>query len=253
MTKPKVSIVIPTIPDRIEHLQRALSSIAKQTYNKKLIETIVVREGNSASEARNIGIERATGKYIAFLDDDDICHPERIELQVEAAEKHPEAGLIISWIEDKRFGQSYIDNYKEKISHEEVLKLMRLSSTSSYFVKTDIVKKLKGFDVDFPSAQEYELAIRISKETKNVICVQKILVTQNKTENQITSDWDKKIDGFKKLLKKHKNLYKNLGLTSYITIRIKFFGMIQLFKASKLTGGKIYKIIVPIKRWTGNE
>ena len=247
---PKVSIVIPTISGRIELLQKALSSIEKQTY--KNIEIIVVRDDGSPTQKRNMGIERASGKYVAFLDDDDICHPERIERQVELAEKYPDVGLIICWIEDRRFGEPYIDKYKKVITHEEVLQLMRLSSTSSYFARRDILKKLKGFDESLPTAQEYELAIRISAETHHILCVDQILVTQFKTPDQITKDWNKKIIGIKKIREKHKHLYKKLGFIKYLKMRVKFFGVITLFHIANGIGEKIYSIIIPVKRITGH-
>lgn len=251
MKQPKVSIIIPTLSGRIKHLQKALSSIEKQTY--KNTETIIVREGNSASEARNIGIDRANGKYIAFLDDDDICYPQRIELQVQEAEENPNAGLIFCWIQDKRFGKEYTDNYKKEINLNDALKLMRLSSTSSYFVRKDLLTKVGNFDTTFPSAQEYELAIRLLKETDKAICINKILVTQNQSEGQITKDWDKKIKGLQQLLKKHKSLYKKLGFIEYGKIRIKFILAITLYRFAGIFGEGIYKVIIPIKRRTGNE
>lgn len=48
-------------------------------------------EGGSA---RNTGIRRAKGKYLAFLDGDDLWDPEKLAVQVETAECFPHAGLI---------------------------------------------------------------------------------------------------------------------------------------------------------------
>jgi len=61
--KPLVSVVIPTLPKE-KLLERAVQSVNNQTY--KNIEILPITEGNNACEARNIGISRSTGKYIAF-------------------------------------------------------------------------------------------------------------------------------------------------------------------------------------------
>ena len=44
--------------------------------------------------ARNVGILASTGKYVAFLDDDDLRIPGSIDLQVEALETNPDAGFV---------------------------------------------------------------------------------------------------------------------------------------------------------------
>ena len=106
----KVSIIIPTY-NRFKYLLNAVNSVKNQTY--KNIEIIVINDCSTqqeyyqnkidnvimihldinsknllgfgcAAKVRNHGIEIATGDYIAFLDDDDIWFPRKIELQIKA-------------------------------------------------------------------------------------------------------------------------------------------------------------------------
>lgn len=106
----EVSVIIPTY-NRFHHLLNTIDSIKSQTF--KNIEIIVVNDGSTEENyyrynwqgviiinlkentkikygygnigyVRNRGIERATGKYVAFCDDDDIWFPEKIELQLKA-------------------------------------------------------------------------------------------------------------------------------------------------------------------------
>lgn len=102
MSHPLVSVIVPTF-NRHEFLERTLISIDNQTY--KNIEIIVVDDGSKInyaekickqfsnckyyykyngglSSARNYGIQKAKGAYIAFLDDDDLFLPHKIEVQV---------------------------------------------------------------------------------------------------------------------------------------------------------------------------
>ena len=110
MGQRSVSVVIPTNRGG-PYLAEAAASVAAQTV--RVAEVILVDDGSAApgladtaedlgiayvrqeasglSVARNTGARRATGEWIAFLDDDDVWHPDRIERQLDALEAHPEA------------------------------------------------------------------------------------------------------------------------------------------------------------------
>lgn len=113
---PRVSVVIPTY-NRGHYLRETLDSVFYQTYRD--IEIIVVDDGSTENtpefikeyldriiyiykenggqgSARNVGINRAKGEYIAFLDSDDLWLPQKIKIQVEYMDKHPEYGMIFS-------------------------------------------------------------------------------------------------------------------------------------------------------------
>lgn len=112
----KVSVIIPTY-NRFRYLLNAIDSVQKQTYPN--IEIIVINDhssdenyythifdekikiihldisGNSRAVCgfpsvgyvRTVGMKEATGKYIAFLDDDDIWFPDKIRVQIVAMHK----------------------------------------------------------------------------------------------------------------------------------------------------------------------
>jgi glycosyltransferase involved in cell wall biosynthesis len=114
----KVSVVIPT-RNRPEIVKRAVQSAIAQTLQK--IEVIVVidgpdemtgdtlgaikddrlkiialKENVGGSEARNIGIRAAVGKWIALLDDDDEWLPEKLEAQLAMLDGHKDFEGIIA-------------------------------------------------------------------------------------------------------------------------------------------------------------
>jgi glycosyltransferase involved in cell wall biosynthesis len=121
---PLVSVITPTWQRHNVLLDRCIPSVAAQTYGS--IEHIVVSDGPDrelatrflhcpehgyrrlfmlgahepcwGGPARRAGAERARGKYIAYLDDDDAYRPEHVAQLVAALEGHPEVGFAYSWM-----------------------------------------------------------------------------------------------------------------------------------------------------------
>lgn len=114
MNLPLVSVIIPTY-NRTFFLKKTLKSVLGQTY--KNIEVWVIDDGSigednkilcqnykvnylkiagsgSPCKPRNEGIKRVKGKFIAFIDDDDLWVDNRIELMVEILETNPDYGLV---------------------------------------------------------------------------------------------------------------------------------------------------------------
>jgi len=240
-----VSVVIPTVPKRKKELQRALESVKNQTY--KNIEIIVVDEGLPAPIQRNRGIKRSHGEFIAFLDDDDIWFPEKIDEQVALLNKKEfcDIGLCVTWILDKRFGTERVNKTPDIINHEYILNAFNLHSTSAYMVRKSHLKRYGDFDETLPSAQEYDLALRLSKHNP-IISIPKVLVIQNETEGQISEDWAKKIKGILAIRKKHKKEYR-------FTHHIKAFGLVIVFTFGFIFGNRIYKILTLFKERYGYE
>lgn len=113
-----VSVIIPTY-NRAGFVVEAIQSVLAQTISD--FELIIVDDGSTDSTrevlsdfiskrtiryirqnnqgeaaARNTGIDEARGRYIAFLDSDDLFCPEHLGQHIEYLEQHPEAGLVQS-------------------------------------------------------------------------------------------------------------------------------------------------------------
>lgn len=110
MHTPLVSVVIPTY-NQPAFLREALDSVLAQTFAD--YEIIVVNDGSTddtqeqlerygdrirvitqdnqgIGRARNRGMDAASGRYIAFLDHDDLWHPAKLETQVAYMQEHPD-------------------------------------------------------------------------------------------------------------------------------------------------------------------
>jgi hypothetical protein len=118
---PKISVVMP-VCNIAAYVDQAVKSMLTQTFED--FEFIIVNDGSSdetgaildryqrmdsrlhvhhcerkgLAPALNYGCQRARGEYIARMDADDISLPHRLERQVEYLLKHPEIGIVGSWI-----------------------------------------------------------------------------------------------------------------------------------------------------------
>lgn len=108
MEQPLVSVVIPFYSG-LNWLKEALDSVLDQTY--KNIEILVINDGSKENikdvamkydaaiklinkenggpaSARNLGVENSSGKYIAFLDSDDLWLPNKLSKQISEMESN---------------------------------------------------------------------------------------------------------------------------------------------------------------------
>jgi glycosyltransferase involved in cell wall biosynthesis len=141
-SQPLVSVVIPAYNAR-QTLTETLASLAQQTYRS--IEVIVVDDGSTdgtwellqsttllpvhavrqanagLAAARNAGLKQARGDYIALLDADDLCTPDRLAVQVAYMEAQPELRLCCSDFSAFNTGgvlaESYSASYYDAIGH----------------------------------------------------------------------------------------------------------------------------------------
>ncbi|TCO06853.1 glycosyltransferase family 2 protein [Natronoflexus pectinivorans] len=180
---PTVSVIVTTY-NRPNYLKEALDSVFKQTYRD--FEVIVIDDGtpgveneqicdaysdikyhkisNSGSPIvpRNTGISMAKGKYIAFLDDDDIWLPEKLEVQVEILDNNPDFGLVHGYcavIDSKGNKTGEIEGRLKNpfLKHGYVFDRMVGNFTvmmSTPLIRREVLEKTGGFDVNIPAAGE---------------------------------------------------------------------------------------------------
>lgn len=86
---PKEVIIIDDYSNDIE-TKDILNEIANEKYTAIYFRVIYSTKNNGPGSARNLGWERANGRYIAFLDSDDIWHPNKLEVQYQYMENNPE-------------------------------------------------------------------------------------------------------------------------------------------------------------------
>lgn len=175
-----ISCITPTY-NRSDLLKKAIESSLVQTFeNWEMIiiddnssdnTEIVVQEyvkkdsrikyyknqGKGACAARNLGIEKATGEYIVFLDDDDEHLPHRFESQLAAIIKS-KSGFVLSGFVSKNLITGNISGTNNK-----GLWGMGAGIGIRWIIKKELLIKAGYFDESMPAMQEVELSYRIAK------------------------------------------------------------------------------------------
>lgn len=197
---PEVSVIIPTY-NRAQSLSRAIQSVLNQTYqNFELIivddmsrdntEEVIKNFNDSrikyfrhevnlgGSAARNTGIKRSAGKYLAFLDSDDEWLERKLELQVNAMESRPSdawGGVYCSFIyTDRKDGlveAVKYGNLKKDVLNQEA----NLCAGSTLLVSKSVIDDIGLFDEKFKRHQDLEFLVRFFRKYK-VLVVREPLV-----------------------------------------------------------------------------
>ncbi len=249
----KVSVVIPT-HNRSELLKRSIESALNQDY--KLHEIIVVSDGSTddtdemmksnfennplvhyfsyspnkgGNYARNFGIKESTGDYVAFLDDDDEWHSDKIKKQVEMIEKDKEIGLVCTAVNNIHVGGKekhiFIPPAKYDSSKEIMLKNC-IGSTTTVMVKKELFDKVGMFDESLPALQDYDMWFRLCQVTKvGVVETPCVEYYNYENSNQISNNTKKYIDAENAISKKYKEELSKLS-SKEIKQRKSYFQML---------------------------
>jgi glycosyltransferase involved in cell wall biosynthesis len=165
----------------------AIDSVLAQTY--PAVEIVVVDDGStddtrerlapygeriryiyqanqSVAAARNTGIGAARGNLVAFLDADDLWHPQKLELQVRYLSQHPEVGLVAV----ERLGPGAAcwpvlngcAHPRPRPINLEELVIQAHFAPSGVLVRKECFRKVGDFDTSLRNAEDYDMWIRIA-------------------------------------------------------------------------------------------
>jgi glycosyltransferase involved in cell wall biosynthesis len=123
---------------------------------------IVLSERHSgASFARNLGLYHAKGKWIQFLDADDLLSPEKIAHQVTYLLQNEQADFIAASFFKQRINGNIEEFILEKSDPFKALFVTKLGNTCANLFRTSSVRDIGGWNTDLKSSQETDLMFRL--------------------------------------------------------------------------------------------
>lgn len=201
---PKVSVVLPAYNAAL-FIQQTIASITAQSFGD--FEIIVVDDGSvdATSEiaaaqdsrvrivqqhnqgiavARNVGISHARGEWIAFMDHDDLWHPQKLKAQCEVLGTDP--GCAIVYGEFLRWDPLTPPNFPDKeiditrvvadLSGFILPQLVRTNWVllSTAMIRRNVFETVGLFDPAMPPADDWDLMIRAAEHYRFVKLAQKV-------------------------------------------------------------------------------
>lgn len=190
-----VSVIITTYKRRAEIVKRAIDSVLNQSYTnielliiddspndyeyrnevKATIENIADNRINyiqheynrGACVARNTGIRKSAGEYIAFLDDDDTWYTEKLAKQIKKA-KDSKCDFVYcrksSYNVSKNTKKVKYDKFYRGMVFNELLWDNFIGPTSVALIKKSCFDKVGLFNEELKASQDYEMWLRITRE-----------------------------------------------------------------------------------------
>lgn len=294
MRQPQVSIIVP-VYNVENYIERCLNSLVNQTF--KDIEVITINDGSTdkslelinkyakedirvsvidlgdegVSYCRNLGIEKANGKYIMFVDSDDWIDSNMIEAMYKKAEENKLDLVMCSYIrefkdhsKEKRFNLPEEIIYKEdKVKNELLRKLVgpvkeelsnpemldALGTVWGKLYRTDILKenKIKFVDLkEIGSAEDTLFNIFTFNYLKKVMFLNKPMYHYwRDNPKSVTSQYNPKLKEQRKVFFKYisdfikENNFEQVfeeALNNRICTSVLGLGLIECSKNNKVSG-----------------
>ena len=215
---PKISIVMP-VYNGAQYLQKSIDSILSQTYGD--FELIIINDGskdasadiiakNAAKDNRivslcneansgicitlNKGLDAAQGELVARMDCDDIAYPNRLELQVNYMDKHPDvdvSGTCLTIFGECIEPHSFDFDADSNMCYADMLFFTCMAHPTVIMRRSLLEMYHLRYDEHFKGVEDYHLWWRIAQFAKvgNILMP---LLYYRKHKKQLTQNFDEK-------------------------------------------------------------
>lgn len=237
---PLVSVVVPTY-GRSDALVEAIESVASQDYEP--IELIIVddcspepveehlsdvplesitsvqfirhEENRGANVARNSGIDASSGRYIAFLDDDDLWAETKIRRQVETFETAgPNTGVVYTWLREEKPNGTAVRTPRWRGNVvKELISGKNFGQYSALMVRAAVIEAAGRPDNRFPVWQDREWFFRLAKHCEFEPVTEPLTIRTIGRDDQISGNFEAKRDvAYPLFVEKHRSFAAEYGV-----------------------------------------
>lgn len=203
-----ISIVMPAY-NAAQYIEQSIESVLKQSYtnweliivddcsvddtykivgklclNEERIKLFKMNENSGVAMARNFAISMSRGKYIAFLDSDDLWLPDKLEKQLNLMQ---EKKAVISYTAYRQFSMEKVGNLvsvPEQVTYKQLLKGNVIGCLTVMLDK----ERLGNLQMKKARHEDYILWLDILKQGNTAYGLQEDLARYRKSETSLTSN-----------------------------------------------------------------
>ena len=212
---PLISIIIPFYKKK-EYIAQTINSVIKQSYKnfeliliyddpdksdlkyvKKILKNIkrkkiIINDNNiGAGLSRNLGILKAKGKYISFIDSDDIWKKDKLKNQLSFMLNNKIEFCFTSYsIINKKNSIIKFIKAKKNIDYEDLIKSCDIG-LSTVMLKKKLLKKTKFTKIT--TKEDYILWLKLSKKNIKMVGLDQKLVLWRKLDNSLSSSVSQRV------------------------------------------------------------
>lgn len=191
---PLISVIIP-VYNAERTIQETVKSVLKQSFSD--FELIAINDGSTDStldilsqitdqrikvysypnagpnHSRNRGLSHASGKYVSFIDADDLWTADKLEAQLRAIEQNPEAAVAYSWTNCIDESGNFLrrggyfswsgDVYARLLLNDFI------ESGSNPLILKQAITEVGNFDESMPAAQDWDMWLRLAERYHFVV------------------------------------------------------------------------------------
>lgn len=151
------------------------------------IKLIRLPQNGGGAVARNRAIEEARGKYIAFLDSDDLWHPEKLKKQIKFMEDN-DYDFTYTWYEKMDEEGNLLNEVvrsKDKVDYRELLKSNQIGCLAAMYNREKLGKVYMPL---IRKRQDYALWLQVLKKTKYGYCLKENLAQYRIVSGSVSSN-----------------------------------------------------------------
>lgn len=186
-------------------IKDAVHSVRLQSYSP--IETIVIDDGSTdesanlvrsmegiryfyqihsgVAAARNLGISKASGSFLAFLDSDDLWDKEKIGKQVRLFIKDPELDCIFSKFENFFDPESQLPSWMNR-DHFTAEKFKSMKLLCTMLVRSEVYERVGFFKTKYLSGEDIEWFTRLKDAGTRYLFMPEILVSRRLHDSNLS-------------------------------------------------------------------
>lgn len=192
--QPNISVIIPVYNGE-KTIEKTINSVLNQTFTT--LEVIVINDGSTDSTlnvienindsrlqvfsyqnaglatSRNRGLSHCVGKYISFIDADDLWTPDKLATQLQLLEANPDAAVAYSWTD-------YIDSNEQFLKagrrvtlsgdvYKQLLQWNFLENGSNPLICYEAIQAVGNFDETLKAAEDWDMWLRLAASYKFVV------------------------------------------------------------------------------------